>query len=711
MEGEAPPPGKITQVVAKSKTQLKKTADKIKNNTIELNMYDTFIDYVKKVVEDFPAATKPSFTNTSGVTFKRLHPTDHDSRPDVASPLPGHRPPKIWDWHHTGTVIEFKVKDDPFEADGQVKFGQLENLVQLLKNARCILMSSGCCYAFVVSVFRNQARFFRVDRSGYIVTDAFDWSKENKFFPEFYWRLYNGTEGGRLLGHDATISLPTPQEKMEMHRKLQKLPQYSSLTFEEATARSRWVKVKVGSDFKRAFTFGEPIFQSKGLFGRGTRVDRVLIEGDAPPQVYAMKDAWRQACRRPESDFYEVIQHYIDTEYDGKAPKGLATCVGSLDLSTLHIDHKTITAGLRAGGDPLLDRCHDRSLFTPVGFTLDKFQSTKQVVQALRNAVAGHQLAFMAGVLHRDISAGNVLINENQPLLPEAGFLLDFDYSEFTPEGLARFQALYPDVIMAEVDRNLKDITGTFPFMSLASLVQMRRQLNGSLAGQVAHHHSCTDDLEGFYWLLVWLILRHTSHDAGGPEACSELFDGELRQVVPQKWTWLSNNPLLTGPCARLPVKNHPPLTKLVDSLTPMIRGHYDPQPIDVTHESFLEALDKALNSEGWPENDTAQEFVLPHVDLPNPMPPPSIPNPGPSHVSRGGAGAIWRQAAKGAVPVPRVHSNTLPLPLPAVQVPGSASGSSRQKRKRAIADNSTVDPEGEDHGRRRSKRLNQPPN
>jgi hypothetical protein len=44
---------------------------------------------------------------------------------------------------------------------------------------------------------------------------------------------------------------------------------------------------------------------------------------------------------------------------------------------------------LRADGDALLDRCHDRSLFTPVGFTLDKFHSTKELVQALRNAIAG----------------------------------------------------------------------------------------------------------------------------------------------------------------------------------------------------------------------------------------------------------------------------------------------------------------------------------
>ncbi|KAJ7731102.1 hypothetical protein DFH07DRAFT_847586 [Mycena maculata] len=695
MTGDVPfPRSKITQIATKSKVQLNKTATKIKKNTIELKMYDTFIDYVRTVVQDFPSATKPTFTNTSGVTFKRLHPTDHDSRPDVSSPLPGFQAPEVWEWHHTGTVIEFKVKDDPFEADGSIKSGQLGNLVQLLKNARCILMSSGCCYTFVVSVFRNRARLFRVDRSGYIVTDSFDWSTEDQVFPEFYWRLYNGVKGGWLLGHDTTISFPTPTEKVAMHAKLQKIPEYSSLRFEEATATSRWVEVRLHGKQRRAFTVGEPIFQSKGLFGRGTRVDRVLIEGDEPPQMYAMKDAWRQACRRPESNFYTVIQDYFDKERKDEAPRGLATCVGSVDLSTLYSGHKTITAGLRADGDPRLDRCHDRSLFTPVGFTLEGFQSTKQMVQALRNAIAGHQLAFLAGVLHRDISAGNVLINEAQRWLSEAGFLLDFDYSEFTEEGLARFKSLYPGVVLEEVDKNLKEITGTYPFMSLASLNQL--QLGASHPDLTQHRHSCRDDLEGFYWLLIWLILRHTDHgDPQGANACSNVFDGEILQVVNQKTAWLSSISLFpTRP--RLPVKNHSPLTRLVDVLTPMFRGHYTSPPVDVTHGSLLTAFDEVLRADGWPENDAAQEFLLPHVDLDR-MPPPLLPNSasiGSGHGSRGSTNSYWRLAVQGAKPVPRTQED------------GAASDTSSLKRKRAAGESSSVAPDGQAPTPRRSRRL-----
>ncbi|KAJ7044555.1 hypothetical protein C8F04DRAFT_942097, partial [Mycena alexandri] len=478
------------------------------------------IEYIQTIAAGLPAPTRPTFANTSGITFKRLHPTDHDSRPDVCAPLAGLEPPEIWEWHHVGTVVEFKLYDDPFDASGKIKSGQLENLVQLLKNARCFLMASGACYVFLVSVFRNNARLFRVDRSGYIVSSTFDWSVNARVFPEFYWRLYNGAAGGPLLGHDSTVSAPTQAHKKQMFTELKKLPQYASMSFEDATTRSRWVRVKFGDKDTRAFTIGPPIFQSKGLFGRGTRVERVLIEGQDPPQMYAMKDAWRQACRRPESHYYEVIQDYANEKCAGQT-KGLATCIGSVDLSTLYPEHKTITAGLRAGGNELLDSCHDRSLFTPVGFTLDQFHSTKQLVQALRSAIAGHGLALLAGVLHRDVSAGNVLIDEDVPASPDAGFILDFDYSEFTEEGLERFAKLHPDFYMEEVDKDLKDITGTYPFMALPALPA------------VVHTYSSQHDLESFYWLLVWLLLRHTDHfHIDGPDACSGVFDGEARGLI-----------------------------------------------------------------------------------------------------------------------------------------------------------------------------------
>jgi serine/threonine protein kinase len=305
----------------------------------------------------------------------------------------------------------------------------------------------------------------------------------------------------------------------------------------------------------------------------------------------------------------------------------------------------------------------------------------------------------MAGVLHRDISAGNVLISEDGP-----GFLLDFDYSEFTEDGLARFKSLHPDFDLEEIDKDMKDITvsgsvppsmsrtttqaprqGTYPFMSIPSLVHM----GGMQQGKV-HKHSSKHDLESFYWLLVWLLLRHVEHDdPEGPNACSSLFDGEARQVFRQKSSWLANMGF-GGP--RLPIRNNPPLTALVDALNTMFRTQNTDQNTPATHESLLAAFDKAIGSAGWPENDTAKEFVLPFVSLG--MPPPYMPDAMSNAGSQVGSGStsFWRQRAKAAVVVPRSEQE--------VEGPGSAgaSGSSGVKRKR--------NEEGSGQGKRRSTRT-----
>ncbi|KAJ7506393.1 hypothetical protein B0H11DRAFT_1707161 [Mycena galericulata] len=616
------------------------------------------VEYVQEIAKKLPASSRPTFFNKSGTTFHRLHPSDHDTRPDVTASLPGQTPSKIEEWHEVGSVIEFKVDDDPIDTAGNIKSGQLDNLVQLLKNARCILMASASCYVFVVSIFRNNARLFRVDRSGYIVSERFDWSKDVRIFPEFYLRLYTGVKGG-ILGHDSTTSTPTQAEKQEMFAQLRHLPQYESMSFEDATDRSRWVKVNLRGD-RRAFTVGPPIFQSKGFFGRGTRVERVLIENESPPQMYAMKDAWRQACRLRESYYYEVIQNYADQHYEGKT-KGLATCVGSVDLSTSDPKHqKTITAALREGGNAFLDRCHDRSLFTPVGFALDHYSSTKQLVQALRNAIIGHEFALRAGVMHRDPSAGNVLNAEEDSASPDAGFLLDFDYSDFTDEGLKRFKSLHPGFTLEVVEKGSKDITGTYPFMSLVALRHMK--------DTTPHTHECHHDLESFYYLLVWILLRHADHDAGAT-ACARLFDGEIEQVFNQKWRWLSEHAMaMSGDAPRLLIPNNTPITTLIDTLTLTFYTQNTRDGAVATHASVLSAFDTALASLDWPKEDAARKFIPPLASLP-----PLI-NAG-TDASYTSSRHYWKDAAKGAV---------APQPSTSRRAPeGSAGASGSVKRKR----------------------------
>jgi hypothetical protein len=117
--------------------------------------------------------------------------------------------------------------------------------------------------------------------------------------------------------------------------------------------------------------------------------------------------------------------------------------------------------------------------------------------------------------------------------------------------------------------------------------------------------HERKHDLESFYWLLVWTLLRHADHDQG-PSACSKLFDIEDRELAAaQKRTWLETSDLR--------INRNEPLTQLLERL----RAIFDDQlgakrriSVEATYTTLLAALDEALGQPDWPENDGCMAFL-----------------------------------------------------------------------------------------------------
>jgi hypothetical protein len=105
-------------------------------------------------------------------------------------------------------------------------------------------------------------------------------------------------------------------------------------------------------------------------------------------------------------------------------------------------------------------------------------------IEILHSPPAGHYVLWQAGVLHRDVSLGNLMWywGENNTLM---GVLNDYDLSSLTtaqgPEGNER--------------------TGTVPFMALDLLTEKGQR------GEVKHLYR--HDLESFMWVLVWVSFRY----------------------------------------------------------------------------------------------------------------------------------------------------------------------------------------------------------
>ncbi|KAI6013135.1 hypothetical protein BKA83DRAFT_4063633, partial [Pisolithus microcarpus] len=104
---------------------------------------------------------------------------------------------------------------------------------------------------------------------------------------------------------------------------------------------------------------------------------------------------------------------------------------------------------------------------------LTNFTSSRELVQAIHDALVAHQLAYTLGLLHHDISTGNIIIFQG------CGYLIDWDLAK------AR-NILKP----CQATR-----TGTWQFMSV------------HLVEDASATHTFKDDLESSFWVLLWTVV------------------------------------------------------------------------------------------------------------------------------------------------------------------------------------------------------------
>ncbi|KAJ6536565.1 hypothetical protein DFH09DRAFT_1369364 [Mycena vulgaris] len=628
-------PGMIDALVKASATKLKAASDAAKKKKKaagakpgrdENAVSKPLIEYLEKIVTKFKAK-RPLIEDTHNTKFDALDEA-HYTKPDIVASQPGIPRPEKWQWHHAGTVFELKHDTD------------------LAKSGRNLLMASRSCVAYTVAVFGfRRARIFRFDRAGFRASSAFDWIEKDTVFPTFFWRLYNPTDSGiRMYGQDETVSFPDDVEKERMYTALCKNDLYKHrFSLPEATQNSLWIKAvrsRTEADGNRVsevvtcFTIGAPLSNSDGLFSRATLVYRVILKEDAEkedtPTVYALKDAWRQSCRRPEIDFYDAIAQYCKDNNIDMDKKGMARCHGGVDLSVAqglnHAPalHKTCST---KDNTAELERCHMRSLLTPVGSPLNEFSSTKVLAQALRAAVLHHQTAYKAGVLHRDVSEGNILFDE---ATTDTGK---------EPKGFLNFMKNFPERVEANVDvaKSLKDMTGTFPFMAI--------EVMGNTSTHGPHH-----DLESVYWLLIWMVLRHTKHThSAGSLACNKLFDpadNDMKIAWLQKSTPIDHanvafyflvNSLRNAVRFQNPAVQEP---GPIDADFPLPAANPVPVPKKLTHEEVLDAFTRTLNSTKWPDSDPAIRFEVPSSE------------PAKNEAKAGSARNSYRSAAKRALEI-----------------------------------------------------------
>lgn len=125
-------------------------------------------------------------------------------------------------------------------------------------------------------------------------------------------------------------------------------------------------------------------------------------------------------------------------------------------------------------------------LVSPAGRPLHSYQSVKQLLEALHDAIRAHKSLLEDGkILHRDISENNIIITEAATEEDSKGMLIDLDLAkelDSLPSGASHR-------------------TGTMQFMAIEVL-----QGKG---------HTYRHDLESFFYVFIWMCIRYGHEDIG----------------------------------------------------------------------------------------------------------------------------------------------------------------------------------------------------
>ncbi|KAF9014203.1 hypothetical protein BDQ17DRAFT_1419107 [Cyathus striatus] len=538
-------------------------AKAIPNGRLELQTYDSIVTLLNKSQEGFDSSKTITFQDTHNQTIPDISSPsgDQNTKPDILGAYPGQFAtlPKQG-WSQYCITVEANVGRDTTDVDSKEVHRSLRDerrIARLLEDGRKLISASLSCYVFAIGMYlaTNEMRIYRFDRSG-CVSCGFNYVQKPQIIRKFLWKLVNPKHmiPGTVAGWDETIRIPTQAEVSHMQNEIDRLcPGLQADRYQ-----SRWLKVQVNlSKLKNngegesyydtnGFTFGPPLYQSSGMFSRATFVIRILVKvPGCGYHTFVLKDVWRERHRKPEYVFYETLQQrytdlkassefdwirkiYSNIDNDAGSIPGLADQYGYLDLSTMNAllppddrGHTTVTRRLMKKKISY-ERSRCRSLAGPVGGRLEDFATTKELVTAIRDAVVGHFIACFCGVLHRDISVGNILKVAAPGRL--TGLLHDFDHATFVPCGLTL------DNTDEKTLRELKEKTGTFVFMAMELLSEYEKT-----------RHEPHHDLESFYWVLIWILLRHSEHEhAHGDKACRNMFgDPDETMSYNMKFTWI----------------------------------------------------------------------------------------------------------------------------------------------------------------------------
>ncbi|KAI1112299.1 hypothetical protein F5Y14DRAFT_463577 [Nemania sp. NC0429] len=353
-------------------------------------------------------------------------------------------------------------------------------------------------------------RLWEFDRLGGIASHRFDINKNGqRFVSTIFGFLWMDDEA---LGFDPTIV---------------------------KTDRQQYIGVKHNEKAKRLVL--DELIKPAGFIGRAT-------------------DSWQSLGRNEEGKS-------PDRNNEGELLQE-ATALGITNVAR-HYSHKTVrvkaqdddvVGNIRKGLDitqasnyrnePLRNRIHRRIVLRHFRKPIYQASSRAALLRALEGCIQGHKSLYeKAGLLHRDISINNLMINEASEETSFSSFLIDLDHA---------VKADQTEANRTEAS-GAKEVAGTRPFIATGVLLGLHPC------------HTYTDDLESFFWVLFWICTHYDGNGQSRKTRFSDWINEEPSQLGVMKLRLASDSRYFIPEMNKWFTPYYKPLIPWVDKLRKVV--------------------------------------------------------------------------------------------------------------------------------------------
>ncbi|OAV85932.1 hypothetical protein PTTG_04263 [Puccinia triticina 1-1 BBBD Race 1] len=413
-----------------------------------------------------------------------------------------------------GAIMSQYIKDEYHIEDLLVP-------VELKKNQSDVQEAARCLAKYVHPVFAAQPtrsyvigltlcgtsmQLWQFDRSGAIGSESFDIKATKENFIKFLTLMTLFlTTNKQVLGFDPTFvegagpaCTPRPQEKKISTESVpQQLTNISTESVSQQPIENSTESVPqqlINTNTGQQLVIDHLVFRAAAICGRGTSCWEAHLREDKD-QKFLIKDSWQPEDRIVEGEMLcDVTRQNVPNVARYHHHEDVHVAGRRVDTEFYVRDRiefrgkRKINIG-NPPADPELLNCftnlvHRRLILKDVGQSISKVEDVSGLLAALEGCIKGHYGLFQAGYLHRDISINNLMINKPTDPIPKA-FLIDLDVA------IPRSN---------EDPQELHARTGTKVFMSSGLLLKK-------------HRHSFVDDLESFFWVLIWICIHYPAEE------------------------------------------------------------------------------------------------------------------------------------------------------------------------------------------------------